>query len=477
MEKILSQLYNPDEFREKGHLLVDQLAEMLQKSLKKDIPVNIYHHPEDRYDEWQEIFNTGDIDIFYKRLISDSIHLHHPAYMGHQISPPAPLAALSGLLCDLINNGMGVYEMGGPSTALEKIVTEYICREVGFEAGDGFLTSGGTLANLTALLTARNKIQDLDIWKKGTGNARLAIMVSEQAHYCVDRAVRIMGLGDQGIIKIPVNKNYEADVSLLKEKFNQATSQGIQIFAIVGSACTTSTGSFDDLVAFANFAAEKKIWFHVDGAHGGAAIFSDKYRYLLEGLNLADSVIIDCHKMMMAPALATAVLYRDGHNSYATFYQKAQYLFEREEEEWYNLAKRTFECTKFMMSVKFATVLMLYGKKGIDAFVTTLFDITRELAGKIENRLAFELAHYPSANILCYRMIDREKTLEEVNLINKNIRKKVLEEGKYYIVQTNLRDTVYLRNTMMNPFTSSADLDDFLNYLESIYLAIKNRNY
>ena len=134
----------------------------------------------------------------------------------------------------LLNNGMAVFEMGMAPSAIEKVVTDRICSKIGYDTNSsGLLTSGGTLANLTALLSARKAMVDHDIWNEGYKEP-LGIMVCEQAHYCVDRAARIVGLGEKGIIKIPAKANYSMDVSLLKEHYERAKSLGIKVFAIVG---------------------------------------------------------------------------------------------------------------------------------------------------------------------------------------------------------------------------------------------------
>ena len=144
--------------------------------------------------------------------------------------------------------------MGMASNAIERIVMEIICNKIGYDTdSSGFLTSGGTLANLTALLSARKAITKIDIWNKGTQN-QLGIMVSEEAHYCVDRAARIMGLGNQGIIKVPVTNEFRMNTELLEVKFKEAKEKGIEIFAIVGSAPSTATGIFDDLDVIGKFA-------------------------------------------------------------------------------------------------------------------------------------------------------------------------------------------------------------------------------
>lgn len=479
MSDILHQIYNTSSFRENGHQLVDFLADYLENALKKEIPVNEFRNVEEQYLDWKNFKVDEDNTIsFFKKLAEGSIHLHHPHYMGHQISPPAPVAALAGFFADLINNGMGVYEMGGPSTALEKIVIETLTKAMGYgEEASGFLTSGGTLANLTALLTARSQIKDRNIWVEGYNHNDLAILVSDQAHYCIDRAARILGLGEQGIIKVPTNESYGMDTTMLDDLLQSAEAKGKKILAIIGSACTTSTGSYDDLQAIGDFAHKHGLWFHVDGAHGGAAAFSSSYRYLVKGIEKADSIVIDGHKMMMTPSLITALLFKNGSLSFDTFRQNAQYLFEKElDREWHNLAKRTFECTKLMMSVKMYSILAVYGIKAWDEFVTRLYDNARMFSDLVDTTDEFELAIPPQSNIVCYRKTWQGFNREEHNLMNEAIRKKILIEGQFYIVQTTLNGTVFLRNTMMNPFTTLEDMKRLLIRINEICTELYGSN-
>ena len=468
MKELLKKIYDPASFRQQGHELVDLLADHLEASLSENNQVNQYKEPDDQLEIWRSYIKDNHSPAqFFKDVIDNSIHLHHPKYMGHQISPPAPIAGLSALVTDMMNNGMGVYEMGGPSTAIERVVIETIAEAIGYDVSSGgFLTSGGTLANLTCLLTARAQLKDRHIWTEGMGDKKLALMVSEQAHYCVDRAARIMGLGSEGIIKVPVNGKYQMDVQALENCFQGAVEKGIEVFAIVGSACTTSTGSYDDLKALSAFAKEKNIWFHVDGAHGGAVVFSEKYRDIVEGMEQADSVIVDCHKMMMTPSVTTAVVYKEVQHSFTTLSQNANYLFEKnQDKEWYNMAKRTFECTKLMMGVKFYAIIQAHGKQAIDAFVTTLHDNARAFADLVDKHAELELACYPESNIVCYRLVKPDHDLNSLNDLNARIRRNMLDDGEFYIVQTVLDGKIFLRNTMMNPFTEVSHMEQLINKL------------
>jgi L-2,4-diaminobutyrate decarboxylase len=465
--KLLKTAYSPEDFRKRGHQLIDELANHLETQLQDSKVKTIdWHLPEEEHIFWKNFLKDGDETQLFAQILKRTTNVHNPKYIGHQIAPTAPITALSALMSGLLNNGMAVYEMGMAPSAIERVITDLLCEKIGYNNDSrGFLTSGGTLATLTALLSARKAKVKNDIWNQGTNQA-LGIMVSEQAHYCVDRAAKIMGLGEKGIIKTPATINYNIDASLLEEQYQKSLENGIQVFAIVGSAPSTATGVYDDLESVAAFAKKHDLWFHVDGAHGGAAIFSEKYKHTVNGIGHADSVVIDGHKMMMMPAITTALLFKDGSNSYTTFSQKADYLLEHSAgEDWYNLAKRTFECTKTMMSLHWFTMLKTYGESIFDEYVTQLYDMGSLFGTIIANEPDFELAIKPISNIVCFRYHNNELDRSTLNKINADIRQHLLVDGEFYIVQTKLRGVHYMRVTVMNPFTTETH---FMRLLEKI---------
>jgi len=464
----LKEAYSAEEFRRTGHETIDLLADYLNSVQNSEtMPVMQWKKPDEQFTYWDNYVGTVSTNCFFKELIDKSIHVHHPKYMGHQVSAPAPITALASMVSAMLNNGMAVYEMGPVSSALEKWIVRQFTGQLGFPSdSDGLLTSGGTLATLTALLAARQSGTDRKSWEEGTKN-EYAVMVSEQSHYCVDRAVRIMGFGAEGAIKIQVDKQFKMRIDLLEEKLLEAKSKGKKVIAVVGNACSTATGTYDDLVAIGQFAQKHKLWFHIDGAHGGAAIFSEKYRHLMKGAEIADSIIIDLHKMMMNPALSTLLLFKHESDSYSTFNQQAQYLWEKAEDpEWFNYAKRTFECTKLMMSVKFYALVNQYGFKIFNENVTTLYHLAELFSKLIKERPDFELATEPMSNIVCFRL--KGKTDRKANEMNSRIRRSILEEGEFYIVQTELKGNIYLRVTLMNPFTTEKHLSELLDRIENI---------
>ncbi|MGI9551708.1 MAG: pyridoxal phosphate-dependent decarboxylase family protein [Aurantibacter sp.] len=477
-KQLLKEAYSSEDFRKRGHRLIDHLADHLEKELngksEKTIDWNI---PENEYEYWKKFLKEGDENILFQKIVERTTYVHNPKCLGHQVAPTTPITALSGMISSLLNNGMAVYEMGMSSSSIERVITDLLCEKIGYDSNSrGFLTSGGSLANLTALLAARKAKVSEDVWNHGHSK-RLGIMVSEEAHYCVDRSAKIMGMGEQGIIKIPAKSNFSMDTDQLEEQYQRASEKGIQIFAIVGSAPSTATGAYDDLEAVSRFAQKYDLWFHVDGAHGGAAIFSEKYKRMVKSIEKADSVVIDGHKMMMMPTITTALLFKDGNHSYTTFSQKADYLLGQSDvEDWYNLAKRTFECTKTMMSIHWFALYKTYGEEIFDEYVTHQYDLAHRFAQLIDNTPNFELLVRPQSNIVCFRYFIDTMDPEELNNLNANIRQQLLEDGEFYIVQTKLRGIHYLRTTIMNPFTTEHHFKELLAKIKKFSQNITHSN-
>jgi L-2,4-diaminobutyrate decarboxylase len=332
------------------------------------------------------------------------------------------------------------------------------------QGADGILTSGGSLGNLTGLLAARQERGGSDPWEEGTRcGLPMAVMVSEESHYSVARALKIMGLGSQGLIMLPVNERLQIRPELLETTLLAAQAKGRQIIAIVANACSTSTGAYDALPEIGEFAKKNGLWFHVDAAHGGAARFSPKYRHLVAGLELADSLVIDFHKMMLCPALATAVLFSDGTVLNRVFSQKAGYLLpEQQQTPWQDIARSTIECTKKMMGLKVMMLLTIIGEGVFSEYVTRVYDLTGDFAAVLKGESDFKLAVEPQANIICFRHQPGQVPANQWGKYNDQLRRQLIAHGRFYIVQTSIAGEIYLRLTLMNPFTSLSDLQELL---------------
>lgn len=469
MTSLLQRAFDSETFRQQGHQLVDKLADYLQQALRRaELPVMPWREPAELRLEWQQLLAdplpisfTGLID----KLLQQSLHLHHPRNCGHQVAPPAPITALAELFSALLNNSMAVYEVGPAGTAIEKAVLGWLAQRLGMAAGtDGILTSGGSLGNLTGLLAARQERGGSDPWQEGArGGLPMAVMVSEESHYSVARALKIMGLGNQGLIKLPVDERLRVRPELLEPMLLAARANGQQVFAIVANACSTSTGTYDPLPEINEFAKKNGLWFHVDAAHGGAAGFSPKYRHLVAGIEASDSLVIDFHKMMLCPALATAVLFRDETVLNRIFAQKASYLLpEQLQIPWQDIARSTIECTKKMMGLKIVMLLKTVGEGVFAEYITRAYDLAGDFAAALKAETDFKLAVEPQANIVCFRHQPGQVPAGQWGKYNAELRRRLIAHGRFYIVQTVIAGEIYLRLTLMNPFTNLNDLQELL---------------
>jgi len=464
----LESAFDPDHFRKEGHALVDLLGDYLERVQRKEPAVLPWVSPDVEAAFWKEV-QFEDSLSFWQTVLARSIHLHHPRYMGHQTAVVANEAALAALVSAVLNNGMAVYEMGAVSTAQERILIGILAEHLGLGTqSDGFFTSGGTIANLTALLTARAVKAQQDVWEDGT-KASFALMVSDEAHYCIDRAVRIMGWGREGIIRVPTNPQMQMDVAALPALYETATASGKKVIAIVGSAGSTSTGAFDPLEVIADFAEQHNLWFHVDGAHGAASAFSETYKPLLAGIHRADSVAMDFHKLLGTSGLVTALVYRTGVHSYQTFAQRADYLLEQTENpEWYNLGRRTLECTKNMMVLRAFALYQMYGTAFFANQVEVLHGLAKRFAQLVRESTDFTLCIPPQTNIVCFRYEPSHVKPEQLAALNREIRQKIVASGTFYLVQTQVKGQFWLRLTLMNPLTSVEDLQALLSEIRQV---------
>lgn len=460
--------YDPEGFRAAGHAVIDQLADYLAGTGRGNGPVLPYAPPSVTLERWAAPGDRSPRVSFAELLptvLADSHHLHHPRYVGHQVSAPIGTAVLAELVSALLNNGTAEYEMGPVSNAMEKRLLEWLGTTLGFGPDvEGLFTSGGSVGNLTALAAARQSTIGADPWNDGLAGAQpLAVLVSEQAHYSNDRAARILGLGAGGVVPVPVDDQFRLDPAALAAAHRRAEDDGRRVFAVVGNACSTATGAFDPLEAIADYAAEHDLWFHVDGAHGAIAALAPAYRHLVAGIERADSVVLDAHKMLLQPGLLTAVLYRRRGVADRTFHQEQSYVgFHAEEGEfaWWDPGLRTLECQKRMMALELYASLAEHGQAFFADYVSHMFDLARRFAREIDAAPDFELATPPQANMVCFRM--NRPGVDDLDALQLRIREELVHSGAFYLSKASLRGQAYLRTTLINPRTTESDLSALL---------------
>jgi len=482
---IIAEMFDPKQFSETGHQLIDLLTSHLQANIAGTSKVLNWKIPNIEDSHWNyplpQHSTIKPQDLLRKltqEILPNNLAIHHPHNIGHQVACPLPIAALCDLVASLTNQAMAVYEAGPSATMLERQVIRWLCKlidETSWNHAGGVLTSGGAQANLTALLVARQvssrkENPSSNAWKDGIAHhSPLRILASEHAHYSISRAAGIMGLGSDSVIKVATDPNGRFDINALKIAHRNCIALRETIIAVVANAGCTATGSIDPLKAIGEYCQANRLWFHVDGAHGASALLSKKHRKKVSGIELADSVIWDGHKLMYMPATVSAVLFRNEEDSYAAFNQDASYLFQGEshEEEAFNLSYRTLECTKRMMALKLWAVFSLYGIESMGALIDEAFAKALVFAKKIQKSPSFELLMSPETNIVCFRYLRQHANHKEANKHQSDIRRQIIQNGAFHITQADLHGVTWLRTTLMNPFTTEKDLDELLENVAS----------
>jgi L-2,4-diaminobutyrate decarboxylase len=463
--------YDPERFRSDGHRLIDALADQLADWQARRGQVLPWRDQAEARDAWaNEPLDGGDLVDDLTWIARSSTALVHPRCLGHQVPPPLPGAALAELTAAVINNGMAVAEMGPVAVPIELAVVDWMRRSLGLPDGaGGVLTSGGSLGNLTALLAMRQAKAGYDAWKGGAhAGPQLAVIVSSDAHYSIARTVRVMGWGDAGVIAAPVDDKHRMTAEAVEGAL--ATAGDRRVVGIVAAAGSTATGAFDPLHELADLAATRDLWLHVDAAHGGGMALSAAQRGKLAGIERADSVVWDAHKLLMMPAMVTAVLYKQGGHAYEAFAQQASYLFasSRPDDTWWDLGQRTLECTKRAMAIELWCALRAYGEGWFGEVIDRQVELANELAARVRASDDFELALAPEGNIVCYRHRPPGLAGDALDAHNRALRARVVADGTFYIVGTRLPAGYHLRSTLMNPLTECSDLDDLLAHLRAL---------
>ncbi len=476
--------YDPATLESAGTELLRVLANHLQRVESRDAKVLNWRAPAALVSEAKRFLAAGmnekagasvvrSVAAIAKEMLARGQNMHHPHYVGHQVPAPVPLAGLFDFVGNVTNQVMAIYEMGPWATAVEHAVVDAVGEQLGFRAGSfsGLVTSGGTLANLTGLLAARNVTLELS-WLTGIGGTTKApvLVAHADAHYSVTRSAGILGLGTNQIISAALDDRRRMDANQLDELLCELRSNGTPIVAVSAAACATPIGAFDPISDIADVCQRHDVWLHIDAAHGGALAFSDKHRHLLTGIERADTVVCDAHKMMFMPALCALLFYRNREHRLAPFHQEAPYLFDPLVPELaeYDSGVANLECTKRAAAFGVWGVWSLLGPQIFADMVDVTIDTARHFYEMLEEAIDFEALHVPQCNIVAFRYLPasvREMAPEKVDEFQLRLRRRVIESGEFYLVQSRIDGRPVLRTTIMNPLTTPDDLRQLMDCL------------
>jgi L-2,4-diaminobutyrate decarboxylase len=450
---------------ETGRLFASAIAAYLLHASRGDSPVTTRATPEEIRARFAEPLPTGRRSIaevvarLERDVVRDAIKLVHPRYMGVSVAPPLPAAVWSEALIAAMNQSLRASVMSPTITPLEHQLIRWLTERIGFtEAAGGTLTSGGTEANFTALLAARAAIAP-DAWDSGLGSEPPIVLLGDNAHDSVTRAVAQLGLGARRAVRVPL-RDHRIDTDALACRIRDARAAGTRIMAVVATAASSSTGSFDDIDTIGAICKDHAIWLHVDGAHGASALLSDVHRHRLRGIERAHSVTWDAHKMMLLPLPAGAVLVRDAAWLDRAFAPDGAAQGAAGDG---SLGPRSFMTSRRADALKLWIGLLRYGADGLAAIYDHLCELTMRLHAMVSARGDLASLHVPQCNLLCFRYVgDGVLDPPALDLVNRELHDRFRSSGRGFIATVELEGRFALRVTIMNPLTREQHLHDLL---------------
>ena len=473
----LGPLFSPGEFAGAMDIAVDLLKAHFEQVLSGQGPVQNWTYPLEKIARAGRRLDADPVSPLarpkrVRELIQECLHsgqnLHHPHYIGHQVPGPLPLAGVFDAIGTITNQVMAVYEMGPWATAVERALIERLGAVIGLPAGQfaGLITSGGSIANLTALLTARNVVHG-ESWKGGVASLPTppVLLVQQDAHYCIARSAGILGMGTNQVIRVGLDDQRRMSPAALEAELQSHRDRKIPVTAVVACACATPIGAFDPIDEIADLCEKYGVWLHVDAAHGAAAVFSQAYRNLVKGLERADSLICDAHKMMHVPALCAFVFYKRAAHRFAAFQQDAPYLFDPSAPGMaeYDGGLMTLECTKRAAAFGLWGVWSTYGAGVFADLVDATFSLADEVWQYLREQRDFEAPYRPQCNIVVFRYVPQGGDETQLNDLNRELRRRLIESGQFYVSQTTIEGVAFLRMTIINPLTTLSTVTALLD--------------
>ncbi|MBV0925896.1 aspartate aminotransferase family protein [Halomicroarcula limicola] len=414
------------------------------------------------------------IDEVAERVLANSVDPSHPRCAAHLQCPPMVPGLAAEAMLSATNQSLDSFDQAPAATVLEERVIDALGHLFDLPAvADGVFTSGGTQSNFQALLLARDRYCDQrfdrNVQRAGLppGAASLRIVCSEAAHFTAKQAAHHLGLGENAVVTVETDDDHRMDLDALDETLSALDRRGCDPFAIVGTAGTTDFGSIDPLPELASRTAERDVWFHVDAAYGGALALSDEHADRLAGIERADSVAVDFHKLFYQPISCGALLLRDG-DEFGRMARNAAYLNPEAHEEAGvpNLVAKSVQTTRRFDALKPYLAFRALGRDRLGALVESTLDLADDATSLLAASDDFQLVNEPVLNAVVFRYRPGEGLDDEsVSELNAAVRETLLRDGRAVVARTDVDGVTSLKLTLLNP---TATLDDVAETLDAI---------
>lgn len=367
-----------------------------------------------------------------------------------------PVATVAEMLTALPNVSMYTFKAAGAQVLVENEVLRRMAGKVGFNAGEGCFTPGGSMANLVAMLLARNEAVP-GFRDNGTGQDRLVVYTSAEGHYSIPKAAGILGIGRANVRAIKTRSEGQMDVAALAEQICEDRAQGLRPLMVNATAGTTVRGAFDPIAEIAAITHEQGLWLHVDGALGGSMVMSETHRHLVEGAHLADSYAWNPHKMMGVPLQSSVLLVARKGALARSLDETADYLFQADVDE-HNPGHRSIQCGRRNDAFKLWAAWLHLGDKGWNTRIDRQMALAQSAAKLIDADPALVLAEWPQSINICFE-VKGKSSAEICDLLD--------QDGRLKIGHGNVHGKRAIRLVCVNP-----DMDD--SALQAILAEIKD---
>ncbi|MBA3672156.1 MAG: amino acid decarboxylase [Gemmatimonadaceae bacterium] len=395
------------------------------------------------------------IGDFERTIIPGITHWNHPgcfAYFSISSSVPGILAEL--LIAALDVNAM-LWKTSPAATELEELVMDWLRQMLGMEPGwFGIINDTASISTMLALAAAREAKPELQIRARGmAGRADLPVLrvyCSEQAHSSVDKGALTIGIGLDNVVKIPVDDDFRMRPDALAAAITADRAAGMLPLACVATVGTTSTTSIDPVRAIAEICRREGVWLHVDGSYGGVAAVAPEHRHVLDGVELADSLVVNPHKWLFTPVDCSAFYTRHPDVLKRAFSLVPEYLVTREQDDVVNLMDYGVQLGRRFRALKLWMVIRAFGSEGLAARLEHHCSLARTFASWVQAEDGWQLVAPVPLSLVCFRYAPAGRSDEECDARNAAILERVNASGETYLSHTRLHGRLVLRLAIGN---------------------------
>jgi L-2,4-diaminobutyrate decarboxylase len=405
------------------------------------------------------------VDEVIKTIFSGYCNVSHPQYYGYISPKPLPISVLGDLLGEGLNQTPGAWRAGPAATVIETETLRWLSQFIGYEhhlgqVPNGIFTSGGSMANASALKLARDTILDRKVQDEGLVESpfRPTIYMSQEGHFSIWKALDFLGLGRNSLRSIEVTEDAKIDLNRLGEQIQKDLKNGYKPICVVGTAGTSATGAVDPLESLAKMAKDYDMWFHVDAAAGGVFANLPETRQHFQGLNLADSVTLDPCKWLFVPFGIGCLLTKNGSELLKSFQASSHYWEDLSEPDLFQMG---LPGTRQWRSLGLWMAFKHLGYQGYHQLLSNTLSVANYLAETVKAHTDLELLQEPTLPVCCFRIANTTHSLS-LNEVNHLVQELGVEKGHHYFTILDWRGTQFFRVSINNFETKTEHIDSLL---------------